>query len=82
MMTRRGQHNPMASQGPLDGRVSVAGDLATLNRKALEREIPFGDRVSLGVAAAVAYGTEVTGCVWTPAARPKPLGETSSRGRH
>jgi hypothetical protein len=37
-----GQHNPMASQGPLDGRVSVAGDRATLNRKALERVIPSG----------------------------------------
>src|SRR5208282_3348530 len=37
-----GQHNPMASQGPLDGRVSVAGDRAILNRKALERVIPSG----------------------------------------
>ena len=45
----------MASQGPLDGRVSVARDRATLNRKALERVIPSGDHVSLGVAAAVAY---------------------------
>ena len=37
-----GQHNPLASQGPLDGRVSVAGDRATLNRKALERVFPSG----------------------------------------
>ena len=37
-----GQHNPMASQGPLDGRVSVAGSRATLNRKVLERVIPSG----------------------------------------
>ena len=37
-----GQHNPMASQGPLDGRVGVAGSRATLNRKALERVIPSG----------------------------------------
>jgi hypothetical protein len=37
-----GQHNPMASQGPLDGRASVARDRATLNRKALERVIPSG----------------------------------------
>ena len=37
-----GQHNPMASQGPLDGRVGVAGSRATLNRKALERVIPLG----------------------------------------
>jgi hypothetical protein len=37
-----GQHNPMASQGPLDGRVSVAGSRATLNRKVLERVIPLG----------------------------------------
>jgi hypothetical protein len=36
------QHNPMASQGPLDGRVSVARDRAILNRKALERVIPSG----------------------------------------
>ena len=37
-----GQHNPVASQGPLDGRVGVAGSRATLNRKALERVIPPG----------------------------------------
>ena len=37
-----GQHNPVASQGPLDGRVGVAGSRATLNRKALERVIPSG----------------------------------------
>jgi len=37
-----GQHNPMASQGPLDGRVSVGGSRATLNRKVLERVIPSG----------------------------------------
>ena len=37
-----GQHNPMASQGPLDGRVSVAGGRATLNREVLERVIPSG----------------------------------------
>src|ERR1700731_3690832 len=37
-----GQNKPMASQGPLDGRVSVAGGRATLNRKALERVIPSG----------------------------------------
>ena len=37
-----GQHNPLASQGPLDGRVGVAGSRATLNRKALERVIPSG----------------------------------------
>jgi hypothetical protein len=37
-----GQHNPMASQGPLDGRVGVAEGRATLSRKALERVIPSG----------------------------------------
>ena len=37
-----GQQNPMASQGPLDGRVGVAGSRAILNRKALERVIPLG----------------------------------------
>src|SRR5271157_4827579 len=37
-----GQHNPMASQGPLDGRVSVVGGRATLNREVLERVIPSG----------------------------------------
>src|SRR5208282_3172692 len=37
-----GQHNPVASQGPLDGRVGVAGSRATLNRKALELVIPSG----------------------------------------
>ena len=37
-----GQHNPMVSQGPLDGRVGVAGSRAILNRKALERVIPLG----------------------------------------
>jgi hypothetical protein len=41
-----GQHNPMASQGPLDGRVGVAGDRATLNRKVLERVIPSGTMYS------------------------------------
>ena len=51
----------MASQGPLDGRVSVAGDRATLNRKALERVIPSGIMHSWGVATAVAYKTESWG---------------------
>ena len=37
-----GQHNPLASQGPLDGRVGVAGSRATLNREVLERVIPLG----------------------------------------
>ena len=37
-----GQHNPMASQGPLDGRVGVAWGRATLNREVLERVIPLG----------------------------------------
>ena len=37
-----GQHNPMASQGPRDGRVGVAGGRAILNRKALERVVPSG----------------------------------------
>src|SRR5271165_3719921 len=32
----------MASQGPLDGRVSVVGGRATLNREVLERVIPSG----------------------------------------
>src|SRR5271157_2973258 len=36
-----GQHNPMVNQGPLDGRVGVAGSRAILNRKALERVIPL-----------------------------------------
>jgi hypothetical protein len=34
-----GQHNPMASQGPLEGSVGVAGSRATLNREVLERGI-------------------------------------------
>ena len=37
-----GQQNPLASQGPRDGRVGVAGSRALLNRKALERVIPLG----------------------------------------
>ena len=37
-----GHYNPTASQGPLDGRVGVAGSRAILNRKALERVIPLG----------------------------------------
>ena len=37
-----GQHNPMASQVPLDGRVEVVGGRATLNREVLERVIPSG----------------------------------------
>src|SRR5271157_3250543 len=37
-----GQQNPLASQGPLDGRVGVAGGRATMNRKILERVIPLG----------------------------------------
>jgi hypothetical protein len=41
-----GQHNPMASQGPLDGRVDVAGSRATLNRKVLERVVPSGTTYS------------------------------------
>ena len=36
----RGQHNLMASQGPLDERAGVAGGRAALNRKVLERVIP------------------------------------------
>jgi hypothetical protein len=56
-----GQHNPMASQGPLDGRVGVTGSRATLNRKVLERENPLGDHVFLGVATAMAYKTESWG---------------------
>ena len=56
-----GQHNPMASQGPLDGRVSVVGGRATLNREVLERVIPSGDHVFLGAATAVAYKTESWG---------------------
>ena len=50
-----GQHNPVASQGPLDGRVGVTGSRATLNRKALERVIPSGITYSLGAKTAVAY---------------------------
>jgi hypothetical protein len=37
-----GQYNPLASQGPLDGRVEVAGSRATLNREVLERVILSG----------------------------------------
>ena len=37
-----GQQNPLESQGPLDGRVEVAGSRATLNREVLERVIPSG----------------------------------------
>ena len=48
----------MASQGPLDGRVSLAGSRATLNREVLERAIPSGITYSLEVATAVAYKTE------------------------
>ena len=51
----------MASQGPLDGRVSVAGDRATLNRKVLERVIPSGIAYSWEAATAVAYKTELRG---------------------
>ena len=50
-----GQHNPMASQGPLDGHVGVAGSRAILNREVLGRGNPFGDRVLLGARTAVAY---------------------------
>ena len=56
-----GQQNPMASQGPLDGRVSLAGSRATLNRKALERVIPSGITYSWEAATAVAYKTESWG---------------------
>jgi hypothetical protein len=56
-----GQQNPMASQGPLDGRVGVAGSRATLNREVLQRGNPFGDRVLLGARTAVAYKTESWG---------------------
>src|SRR3954453_15618317 len=37
-----GQQNPMASQGPLDGRVGAAGSRAILNREVPGREIPSG----------------------------------------
>ena len=54
----------MASQGPLDGRVSVVGGRATLNREVLERVI-LGDHVFLGAATAVAYKTASWGgCGW------------------
>ena len=56
-----GQHNPMASQGPLDGRVGVTGSRAILNREVLERGNPFGDRVLLGARTAVAYKTQSRG---------------------
>ena len=36
-MTLPSAEDPMASQGPLDGRVSVVGGRATLNREVLER---------------------------------------------
>ena len=51
----------MASQGPLDGRVDVAGIRATLNRKALERVVPSGTTYSWEFATAVAYKTESRG---------------------
>jgi hypothetical protein len=56
-----GQQNPMASQGPLDGRVGAAGSRATLNREVLQRGNPFGDRVLLGARTAMAYKTESWG---------------------
>jgi hypothetical protein len=56
-----GQQNPMASQGPLDGRVSVAGSRATLNRKGSRTGNPFGDHVFLGAATAVAYKSDSWG---------------------
>ena len=51
----------MVSQGPLDGRVGVAGSRATLNREVLERGNPFGDHVFLGATTAVAYKTRQSG---------------------
>ena len=51
----------MASQGPLDGRVGVAGCRATLSRKALERVILSGITYFLGARTAVAYKTESWG---------------------
>ena len=56
-----GQHNPLASQGPLDGRVGGAGSRATLNREVLERGNPFGDRVLLGARTALEYKTQSWG---------------------
>ena len=50
-----GQHNPMASQGPLDGRVGVAGGSCHIEPKGSKTGSPFGDHVFLGVATAVAY---------------------------
>ena len=68
-----GQHNPMASQGPLDGRVGAAGSRATLNREVLQRGNPFGDRVLLGARTAVAYKTES----WGGCGRHLSLGKSS-----
>src|SRR5260370_16645413 len=56
-----GQQNPMASQGPLDGRVGVAGSRATLNREVLQRGNPFGAHVLLGARPALAHNTASTG---------------------
>ena len=41
-MTRRDNITQWRAEGPLDGRVEVAGSRAILNRKALERVIPSG----------------------------------------
>ena len=44
-MTRRNNTNPMVSLGPLDGRVGVAGSRATLNRKALDLNSSFHEKL-------------------------------------
>ena len=67
-----GQQNPMASQGPLDERVGVAGSRAILNRKALEPVIPLGITYSWE-RTAVAYKTES----WGGCGRHLSLGTSS-----
>ena len=55
-----GQHNPMASQGPLDGRVGVARS-RYIEPRGSRTGNPFGDRVLLGARTAVAYKTRSWG---------------------
>ena len=56
-----GQHNPMASQGPLDGRVVGCWESCHIEPRGSRTGNPFGDHVFLGVATAVEYKTESWG---------------------
>ena len=67
-----GQQNPLASQGPLDGRVWSCWGRATLNREVLRTGNSHRDRGFPGTATAVAYITPAAKkVIYQPEARAR-----------